>query len=84
MVSSLVRILGGLRLSGTVSSALQARSSLPDLDIRVVDTRSVGPGHANAVEAAVAVRDRGGVKVVGTHGSLLSEGKRLASLITTQ
>src|ERR1035437_6766010 len=47
-------------LSGTVGSALQARSSLPDLDIRVVDTRSVGPGHANAVEAAVAIRDRGG------------------------
>jgi len=47
-------------LSGTVGSALQARGSLPDLDIRVVDTRSVGPGHTNAVEAAVAVRDRGG------------------------
>ncbi|MGD1053043.1 MAG: DegV family protein [Candidatus Dormibacteria bacterium] len=47
-------------LSGTVGSALQARSALPDLDIRVVDTRSVAPGHANAVEAAVATRDRGG------------------------
>jgi len=47
-------------LSGTVSLALQARRSLPDLDIRVVDTRSVAPGHANAVEAAIAIRDRGG------------------------
>jgi DegV family protein with EDD domain len=47
-------------LSGTVGSALQARRSLPDLDIRVVDTRSVGPGHANAVAVAIAVRDRGG------------------------
>lgn len=47
-------------LSGTVGSALQARGSLPDLDIRVVDTRTVGAGHTNAVEAAVAVRDRGG------------------------
>jgi DegV family protein with EDD domain len=47
-------------LSGTIGSALQAREALPDLDIRVVDTRSVGPGHTNAVEAAVAIRDRGG------------------------
>ena len=47
-------------LSGTVGSAMQARRALPDLDIRVVDTRSVGPGHANAVAVAVAIRDRGG------------------------
>jgi DegV family protein with EDD domain len=47
-------------LSGTVGSAMQARRSLPDLDIRVVDTHTVGPGHGAAVAMAVAIRDQGG------------------------
>ena len=47
-------------LSGTHSSAMQAREALPELDIRVVDTRTVGPSHNAAVAVAVAVRDRGG------------------------
>jgi len=46
-------------LSGTYGSALQARAALPDLDIRVVDSRTVGPTHTAAVEVAVALRDRG-------------------------
>jgi DegV family protein with EDD domain len=48
------------QLSGTHSSAVQAREELPDLDIRVVDTETCGPGHNQAVAEAVAVRDRGG------------------------
>lgn len=48
------------QLSGTYSSATQARAALPDLDIHVVDTESVGPGHNAAVWTAIAVRDRGG------------------------
>jgi DegV family protein with EDD domain len=47
-------------LSGTHASAAQARAALPDLDIRVVDTRTVGPGHFAAVALAAAMRDRGG------------------------
>ena len=47
-------------LSGTCGSALQARAALPDMDIRVVDSRTVGPTHTAAVEVAVALRDRGG------------------------
>ena len=47
-------------LSGTHSSAVQARETLPELDIEVVDTRTVGPAHNAAVAVAVAVRDRGG------------------------
>jgi len=46
-------------LSGTYSSAMQAREALPDLDIRVVDTESVGPCHTAAVRVAVTLRDRG-------------------------
>jgi DegV family protein with EDD domain len=46
-------------LSGTYGSALQARAALPELDIRVVDSRTVGPTHTAAVEVAVALRDQG-------------------------
>jgi DegV family protein with EDD domain len=47
-------------LSGTAGSAMQARRSLPDLDIRVVETKSCGPAHGAALAMAVAIRDRGG------------------------
>jgi DegV family protein with EDD domain len=47
-------------LSGTAGSAMQARQSLPDLDIRVVETKSCGPAHGAAVDMAVAIRNRGG------------------------
>jgi DegV family protein with EDD domain len=47
-------------LSGTAGSAMQARESLPDLDIRVVETKSCGPAHGAALAMAVAIRDRGG------------------------
>jgi len=47
-------------LSGTSGSATQARQSLPDLDIRVVETKSCGPAHGAALAMAVAIRDRGG------------------------
>jgi DegV family protein with EDD domain len=44
-------------MSGTHSAAVQASEALPDADIHVVDTRTVGPGHRliiNAVLAAAA------------------------------
>ena len=47
-------------LSGTAGSAMQARQSLPELDIRVVESRSCGPAHGAAMAMAVAIRDRGG------------------------
>jgi DegV family protein with EDD domain len=47
-------------LSGTAGSAMQARQALPDLDIRVVETKSCGPAHGASVAMAVAIRDRGG------------------------
>ena len=47
-------------LSGTAGSAMQARQSLPELDIRVVESKSCGPAHGAAVDMAVAIRDRGG------------------------
>src|ERR1039457_3411407 len=61
-------------LSGTYASATQARAALPELDIRVIDTRSVAGGHYAAVEAggdadqveAAAVAVRGTEKVFFT------------------
>ena len=47
-------------LSGTYASATQAQAALPELDIRVIDTRSVAVGHYAAVKAAVRVVEAGG------------------------
>jgi DegV family protein with EDD domain len=47
-------------LSGTAGSAMQARQALPDLDIRIVETKSCGPAHGAALAMAAAIRDRGG------------------------
>ncbi len=47
-------------LSGTFASATQARAALPELDIRVIDTRSVAVGHYAAVREAVRVDESGG------------------------
>src|SRR5580700_9646068 len=47
-------------LSGTYASAAQAKAALPDLDIRIIDTRSVAVGHYAAVHEAVRVVESGG------------------------
>jgi DegV family protein with EDD domain len=47
-------------LSGTYASAAQARAALPDLDIRLIDTRSVAVGHYAAVREAVRAAEAGG------------------------
>ncbi|HVC43137.1 MAG TPA: DegV family protein [Candidatus Saccharimonadales bacterium] len=52
-------------LSGTYASATQARATLPELDIRVIDTRSVAVGHYAAVlQAARAIEAGGGPDAV--------------------
>ena len=40
-------------MSGTHSAATQARDALPDMNIRVLDTRTVGPGHRLVVNAVL-------------------------------
>jgi len=47
-------------LSGTYASAAQARSALPEQDIRVIDSRSAAIGHQAMVRAAVSVAEAGG------------------------
>jgi DegV family protein with EDD domain len=46
-------------MSGTHSAAVQATESLPDLDIRVFDTRTVGPGHRLVLNAVLAAASAG-------------------------
>lgn len=41
-------------MSGTHGSAATARAALPFQDIRLIDTRTVGPGHQQVVEALLA------------------------------
>lgn len=44
-------------MSGSFASATQARTALPDRDIRVIDTLSVAVGHNAAVYAAMAAAE---------------------------
>ena len=46
-------------MSGSHGSAVQARNALTDRDIRVIDTRSVGPGHLQMVEQLMAAAAAG-------------------------
>jgi DegV family protein with EDD domain len=50
--SSVVCTTLSAEMSGTHGAAVQARTALPDLDIRVVDTRTVSIGHNAIVRAA--------------------------------
>jgi len=47
-------------LSGSFASAQQARAALPELDIRVIDSRSAAVGHQALVRQAVRVAEAGG------------------------
>ena len=46
-------------LSGTMSSAMQAKAALPEMDIRIFDTRTLGPGHNAMLSEAVAAHEAG-------------------------
>lgn len=46
-------------MSGTHGSAVAARAALPERDIRLIDSRSVGPAHRQLVEVLVAAGARG-------------------------
>ena len=58
--SSVVCTTMSSEMSGTYGAAVTARESLPDLDIHVVDTRTVTVGHHAVVRAAVDCAESGG------------------------
>lgn len=47
-------------MSGTYSAAMNARDQLPDLDIHVIDTRSVSVGHWAILVAGIECAEQGG------------------------
>jgi DegV family protein with EDD domain len=57
--SSIVCTTISSEMSGSFASATQARTALPDRDIRVIDTLSVAVGHNAAVYAAMAAAEAG-------------------------
>jgi DegV family protein with EDD domain len=57
--SSVVCTTLSAEMSGTHGAAVQAREALADLDIHVVDTRTVGVGHNALVRAAMEAVARG-------------------------
>jgi DegV family protein with EDD domain len=73
-------------LSGTYASAAQARTALPELDIRVVDTRSVSVGHYAAVREAVRAAEAGGDAdaVVAAIGAVQSTARVLFTVETLE
>lgn len=58
--SSVVCTTISAEMSGTYGAALTAREALPELDIHVIDTRSVSLGHAGVLRAAVETAESGG------------------------
>jgi DegV family protein with EDD domain len=58
--SSVVCTTMSAEMSGTYGAAVTARESLPELDIHVVDTRSVSLGHALVLRAAIEGAESGG------------------------
>jgi len=58
--SSVVCTTISAEMSGTYGAAMTARDSLADLDIHVIDTRSVSLGHAGVLRAAVETAESGG------------------------
>jgi DegV family protein with EDD domain len=46
-------------MSGTYGAAVQGREAVPDLDVRIIDTRSVSIGHGIILEEAVAAAEAG-------------------------
>jgi DegV family protein with EDD domain len=57
--SSVVCTCISSEMSGTYGAAMTAREALPDLDIHVVDTRSVSIGHSGVLRAAIDAAESG-------------------------
>jgi DegV family protein with EDD domain len=58
--SSVVCTTISAEMSGTYGAAMTARESVADLDVHVIDTRSVSLGHAGVLRAAVETAESGG------------------------
>ena len=57
--SSVVCTTLSAEMSGTYGAAVTAREALPDLDVHVIDTRSVSVGHTGVLRAAIECAESG-------------------------
>lgn len=73
-------------LSGTHGAAMQAREALPDLDIQVVDTRTVGVGHNAIVRAAVeaAAEGRSATEIVELIRAIIARQRSIFTVDTLE
>jgi DegV family protein with EDD domain len=84
--SSVVCTTLSAEMSGTHSAAVQARESLPDLDIHVVDTRTVGIGHNAIVRAAAtaAEQERSATEVVEVIRGIMARQRSIFTVETLE
>jgi DegV family protein with EDD domain len=73
-------------MSGTYGAAMTARESLPDLDIHVVDTRSVTVGHWAVLVAAIECAVQGGSvsDVLGTIDEVMRRQRTIFTVETLE
>ncbi len=71
-------------VSGTYRSALTARNDFPDLDIRVIDTKFIGPPMAMELIEAKKMADMGvSIDEIENHINMLNQHTRLFALVDT-
>jgi DegV family protein with EDD domain len=84
--SSVVCTTISAEMSGTYGAAMTARESLPDLDVHVVDTRSVSVGHSGVLRAAIESGESGASlhDVLGTIDEVMRRQRTIFSVETLE
>ncbi|HEX3607460.1 MAG TPA: DegV family protein [Candidatus Dormibacteraeota bacterium] len=84
--SSVVCTTLSAEMSGTNGAAMQARAAVPELDVHVVDTRTVGIGHNALVRAATeaAAQGRGAEEIVEVLRGIIARQRSLFTVDTLE
>jgi DegV family protein with EDD domain len=84
--SSVVCTTISAEMSGTYGAAMTAREQVPDLDVHVVDTRSVTVGHSGVLRAAIECAESGGAieDVLGTVGEVMRRQRTVFTVETLE
>jgi fatty acid kinase fatty acid binding subunit len=84
--SSVVCTTLSAEMSGTHGAAAQAREAVPDLDVHLVDTRTVGIGHNAIVRAAAAAAEdgRSAAEVVETIHGIMARQRSIFTVETLE
>jgi DegV family protein with EDD domain len=82
--SSVVCTTLSAEMSGTYGAALSAREALPDLDIHVVDTRTVSLGHSALLRAAIECGEQSGATAADVLGTIDEVMRRQRTVFTVE